>query len=216
MAIHRAGTELVNWYLLEEGGKVTIVDAGLPTYRRQLEGALHEIGRALEDVEAIVLTHAHIDHVGFSQLLQDERGTPVYAHVDELVQAQTGKPPKTEGSWVSAALRHRTARKVIFHIARNGGARPPRVATVTAFGDGEALDVPGHPNHRPFMRSCAERRPVASPPVLCTSSMPSWPTRTVDGMRFETMSNRSRELTPMRAPFRPARPSSRRSSSRRG
>jgi CRP-like cAMP-binding protein len=145
MAIHRAGTELVNWYLLEEGGKVTIVDAGLPTYRRQLEGALHEIGRALEDVEAIVLTHAHIDHVGFSQLLQDERGTPVYAHVDELAQAQTGKPPKTEGSWVSAVLRHRTARKVIFHIARNGGARPPRVATVTAFGDGEALDVPGHP-----------------------------------------------------------------------
>jgi glyoxylase-like metal-dependent hydrolase (beta-lactamase superfamily II) len=145
MAIHRAGTELVNWYLLEEGGKVTIVDAGLPTYRRQLEGALHEIGRALEDVEAIVLTHAHIDHVGFSQLLQDERGTPVYAHVDELAQAQTGKPPKTEGSWVSAVLRHRTARKVIFHIARNGGARPPRVSTVTAFGDGEALDVPGHP-----------------------------------------------------------------------
>jgi len=26
--IHRAGTELVNWYLLEEGGRVTIVDAG--------------------------------------------------------------------------------------------------------------------------------------------------------------------------------------------
>ena len=26
--IHRAGTDIVNWYLLEEGGKVTIVDAG--------------------------------------------------------------------------------------------------------------------------------------------------------------------------------------------
>jgi glyoxylase-like metal-dependent hydrolase (beta-lactamase superfamily II) len=88
--IHRAGTHIVNWYLLEEGGKVTIVDAGCPAYRRQLEGALREIGRTIEDVEAIVLTHAHIDHVGFAQKLQDERGTPVYAHEGELPQASTG------------------------------------------------------------------------------------------------------------------------------
>ena len=74
--IHRAGTEIVNWYLLEEGGKVTIVDAGCPAYRRQLEGALREIGRAIEGVEAVVLTHAHIDHVGFAQALQDERAHP--------------------------------------------------------------------------------------------------------------------------------------------
>jgi len=31
--IHRAGTPLVNWYLLEEDGRVTIVDAGCPSYR---------------------------------------------------------------------------------------------------------------------------------------------------------------------------------------
>jgi glyoxylase-like metal-dependent hydrolase (beta-lactamase superfamily II) len=145
MSIHRAGTEIVNFYLLEEGGKVTIVDAGLPTYRRRLEPALRAIGCALEDVEAIVLTHAHIDHIGFSQALQDERGTPVYAHQLELPQAQTGKPPKTEESYVTAILRHRTARKVVFHIARNGGARPPKIARVITFGDGQELDVPGRP-----------------------------------------------------------------------
>jgi glyoxylase-like metal-dependent hydrolase (beta-lactamase superfamily II) len=143
--IHRAGTEIVNWYLLEEGGKVTIVDAGCPAYRGQLEGALREIGRTLEDVEAIVLTHAHIDHIGFSQILQDERGTPVYAHELELPQATTGKPPKTEGSYVTAMLRHRTARRVVFHIARNGGARPPKLARVQTFSDGDQLEVPGHP-----------------------------------------------------------------------
>jgi glyoxylase-like metal-dependent hydrolase (beta-lactamase superfamily II) len=145
MSIHRAGTEIVNWYLLEEGGKVTIVDAGLPAYRPQLGGALRAIGRTLEDVEAIVLTHAHIDHVGFSQLLQDERGTPVYAHEAELPQAQTGKAPRTEGSWVSAVLHYSTARKVVFHIVRNGGARPPKVVRVGAFADGDELDVPGRP-----------------------------------------------------------------------
>lgn len=153
--IHRAGSEIVNWYLLEEGGRVTVLDAGCPAYRRQLDGALAQIGRTLADVEAIVLTHAHIDHVGFAQALQDERGTPVYAHTAEVPQATTGKPPKTEGSFLTAMLRHRTARRVIFHIARNGGARPPKVARVEAFADGDELDVPGRlkvvhtPGHSP-------------------------------------------------------------------
>jgi glyoxylase-like metal-dependent hydrolase (beta-lactamase superfamily II) len=143
--IHRAGTALVNWYLLEEGGRVTIVDAGCPSYRSQLDGALAEIGRTIDDVEAIVLTHAHIDHIGFAQILQDERGTPVYAHEAELPQARTGKAPKTEGGLLPALLRYGTARKVVTHIVRNGGARPPKVARVESFGDGDELDVPGHP-----------------------------------------------------------------------
>lgn len=143
--IHRAGTQIVNWYLLEEAGRVTVVDAGCPSYRSQLDGALAAIGRKIEDVEAIVLTHAHIDHVGFSRRLQDERGIPVYAHEQELAQAKTGKAPKTEGSLLPALVRYRTARRIVLHIARNGGARPPTVARVEPFGDGAELDVPGRP-----------------------------------------------------------------------
>jgi glyoxylase-like metal-dependent hydrolase (beta-lactamase superfamily II) len=143
--IHRAGTEIVNWYLLEEGGKVTIVDAGCPGYRPQLEPALREIGRGIEDVEAVVLTHAHIDHIGFAKRLEDERGTPVYAHEAELPQATTGKAPSTEGSFVPALFRYRRARQVVFEIVRNGGARPPKLDRVQSFGDGHQLDVPGHP-----------------------------------------------------------------------
>jgi glyoxylase-like metal-dependent hydrolase (beta-lactamase superfamily II) len=143
--IHRAGSEIVNWYLLEEGGRVTIVDAGCPAYRKQVEGALREIGRDIADVEAIVLTHAHIDHIGFARALQDERGIPVYAHPAEVPQATTGKPPKTEGSFIPALFRYRKAREVVFHIVANGGARPPKVARVSTYADGEQLDVPGHP-----------------------------------------------------------------------
>jgi glyoxylase-like metal-dependent hydrolase (beta-lactamase superfamily II) len=143
--IHRAGTELVNWYLLEAAGRVTIVDAGCPGYRPQLEDALARIGRGIGDVEAIVLTHAHVDHVGFSQKLQDERGVPVYAHEAEVPQATTGKPPKTEGSLLPALLRHRTGRRMVAHIVRHGGARPPKVARVERYTDGDVLDVPGHP-----------------------------------------------------------------------
>src|SRR5256885_17096443 len=96
--VHRCGTDIVNWYLLEEGGRVTIVDAGCPGYRPQLDAALGAIGRSIGDVEALVLTHAHIDHIGFAQKIQAERGTRVYAHEAEVPQATTGKAPKTEAN----------------------------------------------------------------------------------------------------------------------
>jgi glyoxylase-like metal-dependent hydrolase (beta-lactamase superfamily II) len=143
--IHRAGSEIVNWYLLEEGGRVTVVDAGLPGYRAQLDEALRAIGRSPSDVEAIVLTHAHIDHIGFAQKLQAERGTPVHAHEAEVPQATTGKAPKTEASFLPALFRYSTARKVVGHIVRHGGARPPKLGTVEPFADGAELDVPGRP-----------------------------------------------------------------------
>ena len=139
------GTDLVNWYLLEDGGRVTIVDAGCPGYRPQLDGALAAIGRDIGDVEALVLTHAHIDHIGFAQKLQAERGIPVYAHELEIPQATTGKAPKTDASFAPALLRFGTARKVVWHLARNGGMRPPKLGTVEPFGDGAELDVPGRP-----------------------------------------------------------------------
>jgi glyoxylase-like metal-dependent hydrolase (beta-lactamase superfamily II) len=183
--IHRAGTRLVNWYLLEEGGRITIVDAGCPGYRSQLEDALRAAGASLQDVDAIVLTHAHIDHIGFSQALQDERGIPVYAHEAELPQATTGKAPRTEGSLTGALLRHRRAREVIAHIARHGGARPPKVASVSTFTDGNVLDVPGRPlvvhapGHSPG--SCLLHVP-AEGAVLTGDALCGWNTVTgVDG-----------------------------------
>ena len=41
----RLGTDLVNWYLVEDAGRVTIVDAGTPAYRPQLEAGLAKLGR---------------------------------------------------------------------------------------------------------------------------------------------------------------------------
>src|SRR4029434_3509481 len=43
--VHRAGSALINWYLVEDGGRVPLVDAGVPGYWPQLDDTLATIGR---------------------------------------------------------------------------------------------------------------------------------------------------------------------------
>src|SRR5438105_14934144 len=84
----RLGTRLVNWYLVEEDGRVTVVDCGLPRYYDQLEPGLAVLVRGLDDVAAVVLTHGDGDQVGFSERLRSKSCARVYVH-EELVTMTT-------------------------------------------------------------------------------------------------------------------------------
>jgi glyoxylase-like metal-dependent hydrolase (beta-lactamase superfamily II) len=142
--VRRLGTDRVNFYLVEEGGKVTVVDAGVSGYWDQVEPALHALGLELEDVAAVVLTHAHSDHTGVSGRLHD-RGVPVFLHPSDHELLRTGKEPwKREGSGLSA-MRHPGAFGFFGHMVRNGALKPPHISDPRAMSDGEVLDVPGSP-----------------------------------------------------------------------
>ncbi|HXI80491.1 MAG TPA: MBL fold metallo-hydrolase, partial [Verrucomicrobiae bacterium] len=78
--IHRLGGGLINSYLLEEAGEVTVIDAALPGYWSDLPAELALMGRSLDDVRAVVLTHGHSDHIGFAERARRERGLPVSVH----------------------------------------------------------------------------------------------------------------------------------------
>jgi glyoxylase-like metal-dependent hydrolase (beta-lactamase superfamily II) len=70
----------VNVYLVEDD-PLTLVDAGpnSGTSLMTLEAALAEHGRRVEDLERIVVTHQHIDHIGLVQILADRSGAEVVA-----------------------------------------------------------------------------------------------------------------------------------------
>ena len=143
--VWRAGSELVNWYLVEDEGSVTIVDAGLPRYRPQLERALERMGRSLGDVAAIVLTHAHADHVGLAEPLRVELGVPVHVHADDEQLARTKKAPaKNERSFLPY-LRYPFAYRLVGHLIAAGATRIDAIGEVTTFEDGATLDLPGRP-----------------------------------------------------------------------
>src|SRR4051812_14193563 len=98
--VHRLGTELVNFYLVEDGGSCTLVDAALPGYYDGLVEALRAQGKELGAIDAVVLTHAHGDHVGLAERVRTEAGAPVHVHADDAEMARTGKLPKRDGSFL--------------------------------------------------------------------------------------------------------------------
>jgi glyoxylase-like metal-dependent hydrolase (beta-lactamase superfamily II) len=139
--VHRLGAELVNAYLVEDGGEVTIVDGGAPTYWGQLPAALSALGRTLDDVRAVVLTHGHDDHLGFAERAR-LAGIPIRIHAGDEDLA-TGAS-KNQFKLVGPYRLGPTVRFLWFY-ARNGLLRVPRALEVTPFDDGATLDVPGAP-----------------------------------------------------------------------
>jgi len=142
--IDRHTMGIVNWYSVEENGKLTIVDAGTPADWALLVTALGERGRSLSDVETVLLTHAHGDHTGFAERLRQEAGATVRVHVGDEVQAKTGKVGGRDGS-VLAHLLHAEAYRTVFGLARRRALRIVPIKELSSFEDGEVLDVPGRP-----------------------------------------------------------------------
>lgn len=71
----------VNVYVID-ADPLTLVDTGpnIPEALEALRDGLHRIGRALEDVERVVLTHLHEDHCGLAGTIQRASGATIFAH----------------------------------------------------------------------------------------------------------------------------------------
>jgi glyoxylase-like metal-dependent hydrolase (beta-lactamase superfamily II) len=81
-------------YVWRDGDSVTLIDTGAP-------GSGAEILAAVPAVDRIVLTHAHVDHVGSAAELHEATGAPVLAGTGDAsaIRAGTAVPPPVFEDW---------------------------------------------------------------------------------------------------------------------
>jgi glyoxylase-like metal-dependent hydrolase (beta-lactamase superfamily II) len=142
--VWRLGSDKINFYAVEEDGRLTIVDAGVPGFAKSLEGDLAAIGFRLSDVEAVVLTHADSDHTGVVPALQ-EAGARVLVHADDERALRDPGPKGGDGRPVVMLrqLWRPSLWRMLLHMGRRGAMKAPKIEGAETYADGDVLDVPG-------------------------------------------------------------------------
>jgi glyoxylase-like metal-dependent hydrolase (beta-lactamase superfamily II) len=152
--------------LVESGDRALLIDAGfgpqsLPPDPGTPRGPIHggalldnlaELGRRPEDVEAVAITHLHVDHLGWAWRPVPGSDQPAFAHADYLV---------AEAEWRQRELleAYGTTKEIANVLA-------PRVRTVTdgqdVFPGVRVRITAGHtPGHAEYVITSGGRRLIA-------------------------------------------------------
>lgn len=140
--VHGSNT---NWVILTEGDAVTLIDTGYPGDRPKLLASLAEVGGSPEALTAVLITHAHTDHLGNAEYLRATHGTPIYLHEAEVPHArreflhQVNVGTVLKNGWRPGVL------PWAVHAIRSGGTAHVPVTAPEPFPSTDPLDLPGRP-----------------------------------------------------------------------
>jgi glyoxylase-like metal-dependent hydrolase (beta-lactamase superfamily II) len=135
----------VNWFIVEDDGRLAVVDTGLPASWHSLERAVRELGRSLSDIAAVVLTHAHFDHMGFARRAHQELRVPVWAHERETPVVQHPWHYDHERSRLPYFMRYPRFRRIFTAMGKAGALWVRGLEDVNTYAAGDQLEVPGRP-----------------------------------------------------------------------
>ncbi len=139
-----AGTD-VNMVLLREGRDLTLIDAGWYGDAGLIEATIEALGHRPEDIKAVLLTHAHLDHVGALNHLQAKYGIPAYTSPLEVAHAKGEVHESATPLDIIKRLTDVSTCGWALRITRAGGLRKNEVPHIQPFPTEGALDLPGHP-----------------------------------------------------------------------
>ena len=124
-----------------------IIDTGLGTNYENILNGLEELGIAPADLEAILLTHIHLDHAGGAGFLIEETDADVYVHTSGK---QFIVDPESLWEGTKGAVGH----QIEFYVE----PKPVPENRITTVEDGESIDLgdttldvhhaPGHAFHQ--------------------------------------------------------------------
>ena len=99
------------------------------------------MGRSLDDISGVVLTHGDSDHLGFAERLRRDHGVPVYVHAADADRAKGGDKPKV----AMGPMRWGATAGFFAYALRKGGMRTHHLTEVVEVADGDVLPLPGSP-----------------------------------------------------------------------
>jgi glyoxylase-like metal-dependent hydrolase (beta-lactamase superfamily II) len=172
--IHRLGDRHVNFYLVEDGRDLTLIDAGLPGHWSQLVDALAALGRSVRDIVAVLVTHGHLDHIGLAERVRAAAGAQIWVHEHDapILRAplRTRQIWRPERSLLPYVAKRPSGLQAPLHLARLGALRTPAVPDLQLVPDGQALDIPGNPTaiHTPGHTAGSVTYLLAGPAVAFT------------------------------------------------
>ena len=156
------GIDHANAYAIDAvGGGIVLVDcgtAGDPSHIEALDHALGEAGRSVDDVQLLVGTHAHADHIGLAGELVERTGCEFWTHPSTAPLYDGARDPqeifrrrasfaRSEGvprEYLATCAdtseeTDAVARPLEPHVALREGMTIP-----TALGPWTVLETPGH------------------------------------------------------------------------
>jgi len=152
----------VNCYLLEDE-PLTLVDTGPNSGKAldELQGQLGERGYSIDDLELVILTHQHIDHLGLVEIIVEHSGAEVAALglAAERLANFADDAEEEDQFAVELMLRNGIPQEVAFalqSVSRSFRGWGARAEVTRPLGDGEklalrdrALQVLHRPGHSP-------------------------------------------------------------------
>ncbi|WP_425230328.1 MBL fold metallo-hydrolase [Sphingomonas sp.] len=145
--VHMVSHRGANMYLLDDDGRLVLVDTGFPGSEGVVLDAIAALGHASADLGDIILTHAHYDHVGSAAALVAATGARTWMHPVDAPLAESGRGSRPMKP-APGLLRH-----LMFRLFAKPGrtTAPVKIdelveegATIPLAGGLRVIHVPGH------------------------------------------------------------------------
>ena len=104
--VHRIANAVSTAYLLvDDRDGLTLIDTGPGGFDRRVLAYLQRIGRRPDEVQRIILTHRHFDHMGGAAKLRAATHARVWAHPLDIPQIDGTEPNRLPKGIAGVALR---------------------------------------------------------------------------------------------------------------